>query len=43
MGADILNPKRSDLDGKLTFSSDVFFDIRPPESAGGVATSTAGS
>jgi hypothetical protein len=27
-GADILNPKGSDLDGKLTFSSDVFFDIK---------------
>jgi hypothetical protein len=27
-GADILNPNGSDLDGKLTFSSDVFFDIK---------------
>jgi hypothetical protein len=27
-GADILNPKGSDLDGKLTFSSDVFYDIK---------------
>ena len=27
-GADILNPNGSDLDGKLTFSSGVFFDIK---------------
>ncbi len=27
-GADILNPNGSDLDGKLTVSSDVFFDIK---------------
>jgi hypothetical protein len=27
-GANILNQKGSDLDGKLTFSSDVFFDIK---------------
>lgn len=27
-GADILNPNGSELDGKLTFSSDVFFDIK---------------